>query len=83
MFCEGTPRSYVLFKENSPKAVILGGITTVDSRKRVKLRGTASVSSLELQDPWHTKILVNSKKVNFRVDNTTVSRWICPKQCQE
>ena len=83
VFCEGTPRSYVLFKENSPKAVILGGITTVDSRKRVKLRGTASVSSLELQDPWHTKILVNSKKVNFRVDNTTVSRWLCPKQCQE
>ena len=48
--------------------VILGVITAVDSRKRAKSRGAASVNSLELQDPWHTKILDNGKKVNFRVD---------------
>ena len=48
--------------------VILGVITAVDSRKRAKSRGTASVNSLELQDQWHAKILVNGKKVNFRVD---------------
>ena len=36
--------------------------------ERAKLRGTASVNSLELQDPWHAKIWVNAKKVNFRVD---------------
>ena len=48
--------------------VILGVITAVDSRKRAKSRGTASVNSLELQDPWHAKILVNGKNVNFRVD---------------
>ena len=45
--------------------VILGVITVVDSRKRAKSRGTASVNSLELQDPWHAKILVNGKKVNL------------------
>ena len=50
------------------EGVILGVITAVDSRKRAKQRGTASVNSLELQDPWHAKILVNGKKVNFRVD---------------
>ena len=58
--------------------VILGVITAVNSRKRAKLRGTASVNSLELQDPWHTKILVFGKKVNFRVDTgVDVS---CPKK---
>ena len=31
--------------------VILGVITAVDSRKRAKSKGTASVNSLELQDP--------------------------------
>ena len=48
--------------------VILGIITAVNSRKRAKSRGTASVNSLELQNLWHAKILVNGQKVNFRVD---------------
>ena len=48
--------------------VILGVITTVESRKRMKWRGTTSVNSLELQDPWHANIQVNGKKINFRVD---------------
>ena len=48
---------------------ILGVITTVDSRKRMKSRGTTSVvNSLEVQDPCHANIQVNGKKVNFRVD---------------
>ena len=73
MFCEGTLRSYVLFQENSPKTGIrrgchIGCHHSGRFQKRAKQRGTASVNSLELQDPWHAKILVNGKKVNFRVD---------------
>ena len=47
--------------------------------ERAKLKGTASVNSLELQDLWHTKIWVNHRKVNLRVD-TGVDVTVVPRR---
>ena len=71
MFCEGTLRSYVLFQENSPKTGIrrgchIGCHHSGRFQKKSEIEGNSL--SLETQDPWHAKILVNGKKVNFRVD---------------
>ena len=79
MFCEGTLRSDVPLKETLQRLeeeedVILGVITTVESRKRMKWRGPTSVNSLELQDPWHANIQVNGKKINFKVDTRATAK---------
>jgi len=76
--CEGTLRNYVPLKENSPKTGRRRGCHTgchhsgrfqkeneIEGNSLSQLSGTPRSVH---QDPWHANILVNCKRVNFRVD---------------